>query len=209
MVAVANGGGIVQAGGQPARAFVLVDALSGLPVIEPVGDVYRAASDGVGVVFPTPTTAADVWAEIVGSATRTVGVRRIVVSGATEASPEYVSLQVRKRAASTGGTAVAISCIPLDSAAPAATAVVRGFSVSPAPGTDVGAIETQRVLVEDTTAVAGAVPPCVVFDFVSPQSPHGAILRGASEALALQWGANTSAAVTVALTIEFVEFDEE
>jgi hypothetical protein len=195
-----NGNGRVQVGRRWLTAAVLVGADG-----NPLGDVdvYRAATGGT---FATPADTW-IWGEVRGSSTRRVGVRSIRVMGANASAVAYAALKVSRRAASTGGTSLALAIAKLSSSdAPDPTCSVLGFSAAPTPGTDGNALAARILHVQSSTAAAAGALYDAVIDFTSPDAPHGVVLADDTEAIALSWANAPANAVSVALEFEIVEF---
>lgn len=145
---------------------------------------------------------------IVGSATKTVVVKRIAISGATLTAVGYFAVNVVKYStATTGGTSTALVRVPLDSADPAATAVVRAYTAVPTDGTLVGTMATNRCLWQATTAAAAGLPRDYVFDFGDMPQTGGITIRGVAEELALVFPVALASAGTLAIDIEWTEED--
>jgi hypothetical protein len=145
---------------------------------------------------PTPT---DVFI-LNGSATKTVKIKRITVSGlATTAGTMSVSL-VKRTTANTGGTSTAPSIALFDSKDAAATAVPKLYTANPsALGTGI-TLSTQSL----NFGVAGAAAN-VVFDF-STRNDKAIYLRGVAEGLAINLnGGAVPSGGTFGYTIEFEE----
>lgn len=163
---------------------------------------YRAATTA-NVVAPADPTAFFI---ITGSATKDVLVRKIAVSGATLTDVAYNSYVVEKfSSAFSGGTATALTKVPLDSKFSASSVgTCQVYTAAPTEGTLVGTIACRRVLLEDTTAAAGADPISVEFDFTTLDG-GGVILRGVAQALGVAFGEDPATAVTVGVEVEWQE----
>lgn len=163
---------------------------------------YRAATTAT-VVAPADPTAFFI---ITGSATKDVLVRKIAVSGATLTAVAYNSYVVEKfSTAFSGGTATALTKVPLDSKFPAATAgTVQVYTAAPTEGDLVGTIACRRVLLQSTTAAAAGIPDIVEIDFTT-EDGGGILLRGVAQTLGLAFGGDPATAVTVGLDVEWQE----
>lgn len=152
-----------------------------LPVLSTPQDgakfTYGAAITAT-TVAATPT---DVFT-ITGSATKTVKIRHISIDG-TQTTGGVVNILVIKRStANTGGTSTLPTAVPYDSANPAATAVVRSYTVNPtALGTAVGTIHSEKLFVSATTGT----PDELKFDYTEHSPIQPITLRGATEVLAI------------------------
>lgn len=140
-----------------------------------------------------------------GSASKQVIIEKITISGPTLTAVAYNSLAVRKfSTAASGGTATALTETPLDSKFPAATAVAQVFTAAPTEGTLVGTIGCRRILMEATTAAAGAPPPSVTFDFTDLDG-GGVVLHTTAEGVGVGFAAAPATAVTLAFEIQWKE----
>lgn len=145
---------------------------------------------------------------IQGSATKTIIVQRITISGASLTAVAYAAYQARKfSTAISGGTPVTLTQTPVDANSAAATAnLCQVYTAAPTQGTLVGTIEEQRVLLQATTAAAAGIPDIVVFDFRTTGSENtGVYLRGTSQGLGIGFGAAPGSAVTLSVMVEWTE----
>jgi hypothetical protein len=108
--------------------------------------------------------------------------------------------------APTGGTAAALTQVPLDSNSAAATvSLLQTYSVAPTAGTLVGTIGGRRLLMQATTAAAAGIPMDAVWDFRVQGESSAITLRGIAENVALTFGAAPASAVTLAVEVEWTE----
>ena len=164
---------------------------------------YRAASLDP---FVAAVTADVPFFLIEGSATKTVIIKRIAVSGLTLTAVAYINQNICKySSAASGGTSISASCVPMDSNFPAATATVKYYTVGPTPGTLVGTVATARTLAQSTTAAAAGLPRDYVFDFGDMPETKGIVLRGTSQGCGLVWAVAPATAVTLVVDIEWTE----
>lgn len=135
------------------------------------------ASGIVGLV--TGALATDIFT-LTGSATKTVRVIEIGISGsATAAAVVAVSL-IKRSSANTLGTSTSPAIVPHDSTNAAGTAVARAYTVNATLGVTVGTLKTIRQLWDSTTIVSTYVL------FKQDSNPGQAIvLRGVAEVLAV------------------------
>ncbi|MBV8656613.1 MAG: hypothetical protein JO142_02200 [Burkholderiales bacterium] len=158
------------------------------------------ATYGVVGVAATPAAAATDFVTLSGSASKTVRVKRVAVSGlATTAGTMDVSL-VKRTAANTAGTSSAPTIGQHDSTDAAATAAVAQYSVNPTGvGTGV-AIKNQKL----NFGLAGA-SGTIVWDF-STRNDKAVVLRGASQFLAINLnGQAVPAGGSISYEIEWEE----
>lgn len=165
---------------------------------------YRAATI---VPFVPAVTINIPWFLIEGSATKTITIKRIAVSGTTLTAVQYLAINVAKYStAASGGTATSAPLVPVDSTFAAATAAfVKYYTAVPTPGTLVGNIATNRTLAQATTAAAAGLPDDFLFDFGDMPETKGVVLRGTAQGLGLIWTVAPATTPTVAVDIEWTE----
>jgi hypothetical protein len=92
-----------------------------------------------------PATPTDI-VNLCGSATKTVRIKKITL-GATQTTQGINDWYLVKRStANTGGTSTTITPVPLDSAFPASTTVLRRYTANPTLGTLVGNLSIENIL---------------------------------------------------------------
>jgi hypothetical protein len=165
---------------------------------------YRAATI---IPFVPAVTINVPWFLIEGSASKTIVVKRIAVSGASLTAVAYLAVNVVKfSTAASGGTAISAPMVPMDSNFPAATAAfVKYYTAVPTAGTIVGSIATNRSLFQSTTAAAAGLPRDYVFDFGDMPETRGIVLRGTTQGCGLIWPVAPATTVTLAVDIEWTE----
>jgi hypothetical protein len=138
---------------------------------------------------------------IVGSATKTVRVSRITISGiGTSAGTSEIYLY-KRTTANSGGTATQPTIVQHDSNDAAPTAVVNTYSANPTLGTG-NALRAQRLAIQLTAT--GDVP-AIVWDF-STRNSKGLVLRGIAQCLALNFnGAAVVGGTSLCIDCEFSE----
>ncbi len=147
------------------------------------------------------------WFLIEGSASKTIIVKRIAVSGSTLTAVAYLAVNVVKfSSAASGGTATSAPMVPMDSNFPAATAAfVKYYTAVPTPGATIGSIATNRCLFQATVAAAAGLTRDYVFDFGDMPETKGVVLRGTTQGLGLIWPVVPASTVTLAVDIEWTE----
>lgn len=146
-----------------------------------------------------PAAATDVF-EIRGSATKTIKVRKVILTAISNPATILIVTLVKRSTANTGGTAVTATPVPNDSNNAAATATVKYYSVNPTVGTSVGAV---RAEVFQTTV--GSTPTQeLTFDFGGVQD-QPITLRGTAESLCLNLNGATVVAGNFQITAVFTE----
>ena len=147
---------------------------------------------------------------LMGSATKTIRVTRVHITGPTLTTAEYNNIVVRKiSSAPSNGTYSHLTKTPSDSICGASTVSFCGiYSVEPTTdGTLVGTIQSQRVLLENTSIGSSEQFTEILFDLKPPESSAGVILRGTSEGISLAFGATPGSAVTLSLEVEWSEIN--
>jgi hypothetical protein len=160
-------------------------------------------SASTGAITPVAAVTDPIWS-IIGSASKTVRITHINVSifcatGTT--TPATVTL--KKLSALTGGTAVAATAVPHDSANAAATAVVDSYSTVPTSVTALGALRT-AFLQWVTGGATVAQPTSTVDWFFGDDGGQQLVLRGTSQWLALNLSA-IGTTPTMEITVEWIE----
>lgn len=170
---------------------------TGVPVVNTEGTKTTYSCAVVG--FTPAANATDFW-QITGSASKTIRVLRIAVSGLATAAASADLLLVKRSTASTG-TPTAQTVAPHDSNDAAATAAVNTFAANPSGlGTLVGTVRAQKL----NLGAAGAAGQ-VVWDFAT-RNAKGQVLRGAAQQLALNWnGATVPSGTSLDIEVEFTE----
>lgn len=147
----------------------------------------------------TAAAATDIFT-ITGSASATVFVTQVIVSGVqTTAGLQDVQLILRSTA-DTLGTSGAVTAVPHDSTDAAASATVLAYTANPTTGTPVGTFRRGYVPVAGATSV---VNPLVIFDFGKRGKPM--TLRGIAQVLAVNLGGATLTGGTFDISVEWYE----
>ncbi|HBC94378.1 MAG TPA: hypothetical protein DCZ10_16130 [Pelotomaculum sp.] len=168
----------------------------------PVSTEGSRSAYGYAAVAITPAATPTDIVTLYGSATKTVRVKKVTVSGvATTAGSMDVSL-VKRTAANTAGTTTNPTPGKLDSTSDAATATLSQYSANPsAVGTGI-AIRNKKL----NFGLAGAAG-VVEFDF-SRNNDKPLILRGATQGMAINLnGQAVPAGGALSYDIEFEESD--
>lgn len=140
---------------------------------------------------------------IYGSATKTIRITRMMVSGNVTSGTTTIPLALVKRSSvDTGGTPNALSAVPHDSQNAAATATINWYSANPTGlGTTVGSgLATQKLALP----AIGTVNNVAIFDF-GTRPAQAVVLRGTSEGLCLNLATTTSTGGTMNIYIEWTE----
>lgn len=119
----------------------------------PVDGGKQTFAASISGLLPTAAATTDI-AVLAGSASKTVKVVWLRISGSIATTAVFVDYQVFKRStAFSGGTGTAATAVPLDSANAAATAIFTTFvSTGPTVGTPVGQVAAVRAYLPITAA---------------------------------------------------------
>ncbi len=140
-------------------------------------------------------------ATLSGSATKTIYVQRIIVTGVQTTAGLAEVLLIKRSTADTGGTSTGQTAVPHDSLNAAATGAVLAYTANPgALGTAVGTFRRAYAPVGGVTSV---VNPIVVFDF--GDKGQAITLRGVAQQLAVNLNGATLAGGAFDIVIEWYE----
>lgn len=135
-----------------------------------------------------------------GSASTTVFVTKVIVSG-IQTTGSQVNVQLIKRStANSGGTSAAMTAIPHDSADSAAISAPLSYTANPTPGTSVGAVRQSYVPIGISTAQPNE---SAVFEFGDKGRPI--VLNGVAQGLAVNLNGVTLVGGTINVTFEWFE----
>lgn len=141
----------------------------------------RATYSASSAAFASASSGTDIFT-IYGSASKTITVRRIVVTGTQTTAGTINVFLVKRSTANTGGTSASVTAVPQDSVNPAATATILSYTANPTGlGTAVGNVRASKMFVP-APATATNQSPLISWDFGLEES-QGLILRGASQGL--------------------------
>lgn len=166
----------------------------------------RATYGATSIDITPATTATDVFT-ITGSASKTVYIHKITVTGNRTAHAHDLLVLLKRSTANTGGTFTTRTAVPYDSDNDAATATVRAYTANPTLGTLVGEIQARRVSFPVQTPTnaqgnGGSVNPWV-WEYTKDAQPI--TLRGTSEVLAINLNGITIAGRSLQFSIEWSE----
>ena len=175
--------------------------IQGVISLEGQKAAYMVAKTALALAA-TPT----VVASIQGSATKTIKVRRVRISGAAATASQNIPVELRKTStAFTGGTATAPTPVPVDSNLGAATAVVSYFTANPTEGTSVGAVASGVVPCLLATAAGAPGFGSNHHDLIDPYG-EGITLRGTAQCLDVHLlGVTLNNTTTMNISFEFTE----
>jgi hypothetical protein len=185
-------------------SFLLVSAVFAQNAVVPSVDstknrvaTYRAVITNLSVAS-SPT---DIF-NLSGSATKTIYVKRIAMTGTKTTSGSLRVDLVKRSTANSGGTSVGLTEHPLDSSSPTATGVAVAYTANTTVGTGV-IIGTKRTAWLSDTAAIDLTPLEWNFGEWGPSS--FAILRGTAQSLSLNLGGITQTGGVAAIEVEWME----
>lgn len=143
----------------------------------------RSTTYAVSASPVTPVANASDIFTIVGSATKTVVVKRITISGAATLQGSYTIALVKRTAADSGGTYVTQTAVPLDSNDAAATAAFYSYSANPVTAS---ALATLQTVIQPLGVINGGntTNAPLILDF-SIGNIKAIYLRGTSQVLSI------------------------
>lgn len=163
---------------------------------------YSASAEGI-----VPAASATDIFTINGSATKTIYIHKITVSGTRTAHAHDRVILLKRSTANSGGTSVVRSIVPHDSVNDLATAVVRSYTANPTLGTLVGNIYAATVSFPAQTPSnaqgnGGASVPWQ-WNYVDIGQPI--ILRGTAQQVSINLNSVTIAGGLLHFAIEWSE----
>lgn len=166
--------------------------------LQGVAQTYSAAS-----LVTSAALATDIFS-ITGSATKTIAIVSLTISGiATAATVSTVNI-IKRSTANTGGTPTTITNVPSDSTNAAATATVVSYAGVPTTGTPVGNIRTIKIFLPPPTGGNANTPSMPI---IGPQSfSQPVVLRGTGQVLSLNLAGVTIAGAVLACSVEWIEY---
>lgn len=172
--------------------------ISGTITSSPV-DGTKATYSASAVNLVSATSATDIFT-ITGSATKTVRVSKLYISGLATTGGNITVNFVKRSTANSGGTSSTLTGVPFDSTSAAATAVVRSYTANPTTGTSVGTVRSNRVFISGGATTASSNSFDVFGDFA-----QAVVLRGTSESLCINLNGVTINSPSLNLWVEWVE----
>jgi hypothetical protein len=178
---------------------VNADANGNLNVVNTPVDGQRSTYSAAILNLATATLATDIFT-LTGSATKTIRVLRLGISGIGGSTNNFAYQVIKRSTANTGGTSTTPTAVPHDSNDAAATATVRAYTANPTLGTAIGTIRAFRF----ATTASNTLDSSYEEDF--GMGPEKAIvLRGTSEVFALNLNGVTITGSSLDLFIEWSE----
>lgn len=176
----------------------------------PVGDTYgsqivkqqqlhKAAYSMAFTVVPA-ATATDIF-QLIGSATKTVEVTKIIISG-TQTTGGAVDVYLSKRStANTGGTSTSATAVVHNSNDAVATAVGTIYTANPTTGTPVGNVWIEAIAIPGITVTTNDITE-IIFGVNSKPI----VLNGVAQALAINLNGVTITGGALKITVDVLEY---
>lgn len=172
-----------------------------------VGNLYvnasgRKPSYSAATTFTAAASATDVFV-LTGSATKTIRVRQITVSGTNTGNTNALIDIVKRSTANTAGTPVTVTAVPNDSSSGAATATLVNYTANPTLGTAVGTVANGYIFLP-TLASTNQVQ---IRDFqLFSNITEPIVLRGTTQSLSVNFrGVALGGTTVLATKIEWTE----
>ena len=148
----------------------------------------------------TPATAATDIFQLIGSATTTVSVNKINISGTQTTGGQTTMTIAKRNTANTGGTSSSSTMVVHDSTDAAATSIGTIYTTNPTPGASAGNLRIFSLPLGAATATTNNI---VQLDFGERGKP--VVLNGIAQTLAIALGGVTLAGGSINVWIEFTE----
>jgi hypothetical protein len=201
----------IQSGTSPGNPLV-IDSTSNAGRVVPYdsrGNFAGQKATYAGSVTAKTATAAGTapFFSICGSATKTVRVQRIYGSATIATAALYVDpVLIKTSTATSAGTPVALTKVPLDSGSAAATAnLVNYYSALATAGTPVGAVASQMMFAQITGTITTGGTMNFDFDFRAGREAEAPVLRGIAQCVEASFGTTTTNAPTMTIAVIWTE----
>ena len=180
------------------------------PIIPDVPANSAAPIDGQKASYSASTlklavaTSANVIWTLTGSATKTIRVTRIELSGTCATTAKDINFFIAKYStAATGGTAgTAPTIAPHDSASAAATATIGVYTADPTAGTSVGNIRSGNLQLAVT---AGTTATGLYVASFGDRPSQAIVLRGIAQQIGISLNAENTATTVMDIVVEWTE----
>ena len=149
--------------------------------------------------LPSTALASDIFT-LTGSATKTIRITRVALSGIQTTGAQVSIIFLRRSTANTGGTSTSLAAISMDTNNPAATATGLVYTANATVGTLVGNIRTRKVSVSASSGASDAL----ILDFGTRNS-QAVVLRGINQVFAVNLNNVTVAGSSFNISIEWTE----
>lgn len=156
---------------------------------------YTSVTNGV-----VPAATATDLVTIYGSATKTINILNIYVTGVQTTAGQIQILLIKRSTANTVGTSTAQTRIPYDSNDVASTATVLAYTANPTLGTAIGNVRGDRAFLPGAASAGDAQG--LAWSFVNGKPM---ILRGIAQGVCINLAGATLAGGSLNVTIEWTE----
>ena len=183
-----------------AHAIPSTDAPRALNAVFTDGQKATYAASITGLA--SAASATDIFT-ITGSASKTIRVTRLEVSGQQTTAAAAQIIVLKRSTANTSGTSTNPTAVPYDSNSAAATATINAYTANPTTGSLVGNLKAEYVfLAAPGTATVGSDK--LFLDFGNRPS-QAIVLRGATQVLAVNLNGATVTGGAFDINIEWTE----
>jgi len=161
------------------------------------------ATYSASIVKLAVATSANVIFTLTGSATKTIRVTRIEMSGTCATTAKNVNFFIAKYStAASGGTAGTAPAMTAHDSSNTATAAVAVYTADPTAGTLVGNIRSGNMLMAVT---GGTVAPAMYAANFGDRPSQDIVLRGTAQQLAISLNGENTATSVVDINVEWTE----
>lgn len=183
-------------------AILVLGYINSAPAQMPAAAPLTGATYSAGAASYTGYASPTDFFSIKGSATKTISIINIRLSGYATANNNIPVALLKRSTADTGGTPTTLTNVPLDSIFPTATATIVTYAAAPTVGTLVGALCACQVELPSTSGVGGTI---MEWNF-NRNGASPLVLRGANEMVALNaYGVSFPAGTNLNITVTWIE----
>lgn len=133
-----------------------------------------------------------------GNATNSVYVTKVIVSGIQTTAGTGLIQLIKRSTANSGGTSAGMIAVPHDSA-DAAVSAPLSYTTNPTPGTAVGTIRAETIVIGNAASVSGKA----IWDF-GERGKH-ILLTGVAQGLAVNLNGVTFTGGQISVVFEWLE----
>ena len=188
------------------KRFLLASALLFAPLHAHAQNAPASTFWTYHAAIPATTqaaTATDIFC-ITGSATRTVAIKAMQISGTATTATTTDLVILKRSTANTGGTPVAATLVSVDSNDPASTVSVFAYSANPTTGTLVGNLHADKYTYTGNTGA----PANTIIPYIFGPDPvrKPIILRGTAQSVCFNANGITPAGAVFSADVIWVEY---
>lgn len=168
-------------------------------------DGFKASYSASITNLVLATTPTDIFT-ITGSATKTIRVTRIYLTGTQTTGNTSDILVIRRSTANTGGTSTTQTAVQHDTNDAASTATVRAYTANPtALGTTVGTLASYSMFIPAPQPANGNSPFITPDLFVANRPAEAIVLRGTTQVMAINFNSVTVTGSSINMFVEWTE----